>query len=81
MTAHTATPDATSIPRLAKLADRVADMLDGLHAEGVHPVQVAEIALLASLPWFIELTRGATIEAALLALAAKFDGNKIRSQH
>lgn len=61
------------------LAHAIGDALDGLHATGASPHAVAEAAFLAALPWLLEVTRTGTIEACLLSLAARFDGNAIRT--
>ena len=63
------------------LTNQFCEVVDGLLDDGVHPYLVTEAVLLALLPLALEITRASTIEAALLALAGKFDGNDLRRSH
>ena len=61
------------------LASEISNTFADLLEDGWHPHRVAEASLVASLPLLIEVTRAPTIEACLLALAARFEGNAIRA--
>ena len=60
------------------LTNQFSELSDALLDQGVHPFLVAEAALCAFLPLALEVTRSPTIEAALLTLAARFNGNELR---
>ena len=63
------------------LAGRISDSLLEEIDAGIHPVVVAEAAFLAALPLLLEATRAPTIEACLVSLAGRFDGNDLRRKH
>ena len=73
-----ATSSQTLAPGVIALTDRFTELSDALLDQGVHPFLVAEAALCAFLPLALEVTRSPTIETALLALAARFNGNELR---
>ena len=77
---HAHTPESGP-EAVEALANQISDTLAELLEDGHHPHRLAEASLVASLPLLIEVTRAETIEACLLSLAARFEGNQLRKSH
>lgn len=73
--------ETTAISPMEGFAGRISDALEALAEEGVPTVRVAEAAVLALLPWLLAATGARTIEAALIDLASRFEGNDLRPQN
>ena len=73
--------ETTELSPMERHAGRISDVLEALAEEGVPTVRVAEAAVLALLPWLLAASGARTIEAALIDLASKFEGNDLRPQN